>query len=108
MISVRSFEERKRSMLSKEVARRIAQACVTVRKGDCTGHGALIGGGFILTAAHCVTYPATEFEWGALPLDDLFAEIDTAAGVIRVRWLAVEPVHDIAILGALDDQEAWR
>jgi len=79
----------------------IEQACVTVRKGEERGRGVLVDGELILTAAHCVTHTIE----GHMVLGDYFVqEIETSHGLLRVQPLAVEPVADIAVVGALDDQ----
>jgi len=57
--------------------------------------------GVILTAAHCITF-TTE---GEMALgDDFVEEVRAGARRLKVAPLAVEPVSDIALLGALDDQ----
>jgi hypothetical protein len=89
-------------MLSDALRNRIAAACVTVVKGDeGTGRGVLVAGRLILTAAHCVMY-TTE---GQMALMDTFAHnIHTRHGILQASPIAVEPVADIAVLGALDDE----
>lgn len=66
------------------------------------GQGVLVPGGFILTAAHCITYTID----GRIVLGDWTVEVITTRDgrTIRVAPLAVEPVADIAALGALDSQ----
>jgi hypothetical protein len=89
-------------VLDTAVQRLIETATVTVRKGDGKGRGVLVSGQLILTAAHCVTYDLE----GSMVLGDYFLqEIETSHGVLLVTPLAVEPVFDIAVLGALDGQE---
>jgi hypothetical protein len=90
-------------MLSEQMQHTIAQACVTVIKhGDARARGVLVAGGLVLTAAHCVDYTTA----GAMVLGDYFLEeLQTMRGPIKARPLAVEPVADIAVLGALDGQE---
>jgi len=74
--------------------------CLSKKKG---GQGVLVGGNLILTAAHCVTYTLT----GAMVLGEYFVEkIKTKDGAeLEVCPWAVEPMSDIAVLGALDEQE---
>src|SRR5215813_1467096 len=58
--------------------------------------------GFVVTAAHCIDWSAE----GGMALGDYYTErIRTATGqnlIVQVR--AVEPVADVAVLGALEDQ----
>jgi hypothetical protein len=65
------------------------------------GRGVLAGGG-IVTAAHCVRLDVG----GGMVLGDYYIEEIQAGNTrLKVRPLAVEPVSDIALLGALDDQQ---
>jgi hypothetical protein len=97
-------------VLTEATKRRIADACVTVRImsgqfGEGLGRGVLVAGGFVFTAAHCVTHDLT----GAMALGDHFLqEIETTYGVLRVTPRAVEPVADIAVFGAPDGQVFWN
>ncbi len=74
----------------------------TVRLEGLGGQGVLINGGFIITAAHCIKWDGN----GRMALGDLLIEsIRTKSGKrLRVTPVAVDPVSDIAVLGALDDQ----
>jgi hypothetical protein len=111
-------------MLSLPLQRHIADACVTVRIGENFGRGVLVSGQLILTAAHNVI-AALEHR-APLPLDEALIglglgdhvtiEIETTHGRLYVAPYAIEPVADIAVLGALDNQvfydeadayEAW-
>jgi S1-C subfamily serine protease len=76
------------------------EAIVKISKSG--GRGVLVGE-IVLTAAHCVEY---SFE-GEMVLSEYFVEdIKTPSGErLKVRPLAIEPVADVAVLGALDDQE---
>lgn len=67
------------------------------------GRGVLVPGGFILTAAHCVDCHCR----GGLTLGDRNQlNIRTAdRSELTVAVLAVEPVSDIALLGAADSQQ---
>ena len=60
-------------------------------------------GGYILTAAHCIRWEGT----GSMALGDWYVEtIRTSDGARHmVSPCAVEPVMDIAVLGAVDSQE---
>jgi Trypsin-like peptidase domain len=89
-------------MLSEAIKRRIEAACVTfITPGGPGGRGFLVPGQLVLTAAHCVTYSAE----GEMALGDDFIEVlQTPQGELKVRTAAVEPVADIAVLGALDAQ----
>ena len=87
-------------MLTEEIRRLVENA--TVRLPATGGQGVLVEGGVILTAAHCI-------EWdghGAMVLGDHFlTDVTTRDGrAHQVAPLAVEPVTDIAVLGALDGQ----
>src|SRR5262245_34683166 len=75
----------------------------TVRVKESGGQGVLVPGGFSLTAAHCIKWNGD----GAMVLGDYFVEpIETKSGeTLRVSPIAVEPISDIAVLGALDSQE---
>jgi hypothetical protein len=89
-------------MLSEAIQHTIEQACVTVVSEDGTGRGVLVAGQMVLTAAHCVRYD-TE---GPMVCNDYFVhELQTRQGLVNVGPLAVEPCADIAVLGALDNQE---
>ena len=73
----------------------------TVRLPRVNALGVYVGGGFILTAAHCVNYRVE----GAMALGDLFLErVKTPMGELVATVVAVEPVADIAVLGPPDDQ----
>jgi Trypsin-like peptidase domain len=93
-------------MLSEQQRRAIAHACVTIIRSDGgRGRGVLVPGNLVLTAAHCVTYSIE----GEMALGDhFFDELETPQGRVKVTPLAVEPVADIAVLGALDAQEFWQ
>jgi len=91
-------------LLSKNLKARIAQSTVTITQ--LGGRGVLVDGNMILMAAHCINY-STE---GGMVLGDYFIEeIENRQGEeFKVRPMAVEPVCDIAVLGALDDQEFFN
>lgn len=76
-----------------------AKATVIVTKKG--GRGVLVNGNLILTAAHCITYECA----GSMALGDYYIE-DIKAGKdkLKVGPIAVEPIKDIAVLGALDGQ----
>jgi Trypsin-like peptidase domain len=89
-------------MLSEQMQHIIAQACVTVISHDGRGQGVLVAGGLVLTAAHCVAFTTD----GTMVLGDYFIhELQTTHGPLKVQPVAVEPVADMAALGALDGQE---
>ena len=84
----------------------VEQAIVTLpkRRGrGGRGRGVLVAGGLVLTAAHCIKFDTK----GGMVLGEWPPEeIETAAGRrLKVTPLAVEPVCDIAALGAIDYQE---
>jgi hypothetical protein len=80
-----------------------ARATVTVTKKH--GRGVLVNGNLILTAAHCITYSGE----GQMALGDWYIE-DIKAGKekLKVAPVVVEPVTDIAVLGALDNQAFFK
>jgi len=75
----------------------VEKATVTLlRKG---GQGVLVSSDLIITAAHCID---VRYE-GAMVLDEIFIEkIKTGKKELVVTPLAVEPVSDLAVLGAPD------
>jgi hypothetical protein len=78
----------------------VMNATVRTKTG---GQGVLIPGHMVTTAAHCIKWNGD----GAMALGDYFIEnITTKSGLqLRVTPLAIDPVSDIAVLGALDYQE---
>jgi len=98
-------------MLSHEIKAIVEQASVSLIIGR--GRGSLITGSLILAAAHCVP---RECYGGATTLDDELGiisyphpigsnpmNIETPNGdVIATKPFAVEPVADVAVLGAPD------
>ena len=70
------------------------------------GQGVLVNGNLILTAAHCVTFSLK----GYMTMGEHYMEeIKTKDGaLLQVCSWAVEPVSDIAVLGALDEQECSK
>jgi S1-C subfamily serine protease len=86
--------------LQVSVSEHVARA--VVRLPRLIGQGVLVPGGFIVTAARCVgwTPECSMTLGGCLP-----EPIITADGrKILAAPLAVEPVADLAVLGAMDDQ----
>jgi hypothetical protein len=86
-------------MLSEQLKAVVEKAAVSITgKG---GRGALVESGLIVTAAHCVNfsceYPMAEDFW--------LEEIKTDTGTFRLSPYAVEPCHDVAILGEPDNQQ---
>jgi V8-like Glu-specific endopeptidase len=75
----------------------------TVALQNKGGQGVLVNGNLILTAAHCVTF---SLEGSMTQGDHYIEEIKTKDGaVLKVAPIAIEPLSDIAALGALDEQE---
>jgi len=73
----------------------------TVRFLRRGGQGVLVPGQMIVTAAHVVSWSAE----GGMALGDYYVEdVKANRRVLKIQPLAVEPVADIAILGALDGQ----
>lgn len=77
-------------------------SAATVRLPGKRGQGVLVPGGFVLTAAHCVEWSAE----GGMALGDHCLEVvqPKSGPPFRLSVYAVEPVADIAVLGAPDDQ----
>jgi hypothetical protein len=66
-----------------------------------SGQCVLVEGGHIITAAHCVDWECE----GRMALGEFcLSKIRTGSGTLIASTLAVEPVNDIAVLGAPDDQ----
>ena len=86
--------------MNPQVAARVARA--VVRFPRLGGQGVVVPGGFVLTAAHCIGWTAE----GYMALGDYFTEKIVAADgrEFMVSPLAVEPVSDLAVLGAVDGQ----
>lgn len=87
--------------IDRRTADHVARAIVKLPR--LGGLGVLVPGELIVTAAHCIEWTTT----GAMVLGDRFhQDISTADGSqLEVQVLAVEPVSDVAILGAVDNQE---
>lgn len=76
-------------------------AAATVRLVDKGGQGVLVTGDIIVTAAHCINFETD----GSMVLGKHFIHnIETESGKLKAVPLAVEPVSDVAFLGAPDDQ----
>jgi hypothetical protein len=88
---------------------RVEKATIRILRPDDHGvlqpvaQGVLVPGGYILTAAHCINWVGT----GSMALGDWYIEtIQTADGTqFKVSPCAAEPMADIAVLAAADDQE---
>ncbi len=94
---------RLREMLQESICDVVVGATVSFPK--IGGQGVLVNGELILTAAHCIDFTCA----GDMVLGDYFVEeVKTNKGIVKVAPLAVEPVSDIAVCGALDDQEFHR
>ena len=90
-------------MLRKHVYTDVENATVTLlRKG---GRGVLVNSNLIITAAHCIDFNC---EGGMVLGDYSIEEIKAGEEELMVGPLAVEPVSDIAVLGALDDQTFFQ
>lgn len=111
------MSERRETMatrtLTKTETARVVNA--TVHLDAKGGQGVLVPGGFILTAAHCISWNG---EGGMAMGDHILESVTTKSRArFQVGPLAVDPVSDIAVLGSLDDQtfpddcdafEEWR
>ena len=81
----------------------VANATVTLlQKG---GRGVLVNSNLIITAAHCIDFNC---EGGMVLGDNFIEEIKAGEEELKVAPLAVEPVSDIAVLGALDNQTFFQ
>jgi len=92
-------------MITDDIKADIEKATVVLpNKG---GQGVLIPGHFILTAAHCI-----DFKWEGEPLsilDCLLENVRTIKGQsFRVSLLAIDSLHDIAILGPATHDDLWQ
>lgn len=93
-------------MLSEKTKALVSNATVGLPR--LGGRGVLVKGNLIVTAAHCINFKSD----GSLLMIDRFSphsidfveEIETVGGKLKVVPWAVEPVHDIAVLGPLDGQ----
>ena len=82
--------------IQKDVARAVVSIC---SKG---GRGVLVPGNLILTAAHCVNWSCD----GGMVLGERFIEtIRIEERELKMQPLAVEPVHDIAVLGPAEFED---
>jgi len=86
------------SIYNADIFKNVEKATVRLPKG---GQGVLVSGDLILTAAHCIRFSLE----GEMVFDTHFIEeIETKSGPIKACAWAVEPVSDIAVVGALDYQ----
>lgn len=76
----------------------------TVSIIETISKGVLIKNRFILTAGHCVNLDLDGY-MDAASGEDYSVGINSYMGTFRATPIAIEPINDIAILGALDDQE---
>lgn len=82
---------------------RVMNATVQVGNSNGShGRGVLVAGGFIVTAAHCINWDS---KGGMVLGDHYLEEIVTSGGeTFRLSPWAVEPLSDVALLGAPDSQ----
>jgi S1-C subfamily serine protease len=88
----------------QELLTRASIANATVHMENKDGQGVLIPGGFILTATHCINWSGK----GEMVLNDntFLTSITTKSGQrLLVSPVAADPLSDIAVLGAPDNQE---
>jgi len=87
--------------VTRDVETRITRAIVHLPR--LGGQGVLVPGGLVVTAAHCIGRTAE----GGMALGDYYIEEIVVADGRRLMAspLAVEPVSDLAELGAVDSQE---
>ena len=90
-------------MLYDKLKQQIEQATITVKTAARgSGRGFLVGGDLIVTAAHCTDFSTDS----SMPLGDFYLQIvETRLGKCLLTPYAVEPVADVAVLGAPDNQE---
>jgi Trypsin-like peptidase domain len=92
-----------RPKIPREIKRLVSQATFTFRtKKSGNGQCALIEGGLIITAAHCLDWSCSAMM--AYQGEFYLETIATSRGDVIVSTLAVEPVSDLAVLGCPDDQ----
>ena len=91
-----------RQSISAEIKKLVSQATFTLRtRKNGNGQCVMIGGGLVITAAHCLDWNCT----GMMAMGEYCLEkIATAHGDVIANTIAVEPVSDIAVLGCPDDQ----
>ena len=86
------------------VKKLVAGATLKIRtKERGNGQCVLVEGGLIITAAHCMDWDCN----GMMALGEFYlSKIITCSADLIASTLAVEPVSDIAVLGAPDDQSS--
>jgi CBS domain-containing protein len=101
MATTTTTTTRPKRVISRSAKERTRAATVWLRRKG--GQGVLVPGGFVLTAAHCVDF----YTSGGMALGDYCLEpVKTKTGAtFPMSVIAVEPVADIAVLGAVDEQE---
>jgi hypothetical protein len=85
-------------MLSDKIRKRIEKATVKTKTG---GQGVVVPGNMILTAAHCLSVEVNAF-MGVQ--EQPLQEVECNGNQIMAQIYAVEPMRDIAVLGAPDSQ----
>lgn len=85
--------------MKQSVREKIKSATVRFPRQD--GQGVLVPGQMIVTAAHVLGWTAEG--WMALE-DYRIEEFKAGNRIFKIQLLAIEPVTDIAILGALDGE----
>jgi S1-C subfamily serine protease len=82
-------------------ATRAAVSRATVRFTAMSGQGVVVPNGLIATAAHVIDWDGR----GGMALGDRYLEeFESGGRRLKAQVYAVEPVSDIALLGAPDDQ----
>jgi len=78
-------------------------AAATVRLTKLGGQGVLVPGGYVLTATHCIEWDGS----GGMTLGDHYLEpVETKSGArFNISPVAADAISDLAVLGALDNQE---
>jgi V8-like Glu-specific endopeptidase len=97
------------AILDAEIKRIVERATVTFLKSG--GRGVLVCDHLIVTATHCIELELDGWLSAMMALDEhyIVEEIKTSEGrVLKTRPIAMEPVADIAVVGALDGQSAGK
>jgi hypothetical protein len=89
------------SELDPAIAAGVAAAVVRL---PGKGLGVLVPGNLVITAAHCIAWTAE----GWMAQADNAAQIEAGGRRMIVNVLAVEPVADVAVIGASDEDEAFE
>jgi S1-C subfamily serine protease len=105
MITRKNSDPNNRSTLSNEL--KALTKAATVHLPGAGGQGVLVSGGFVLTAAHCVSDVVT-FDGGMVLGDYCPVSVRPTTGSgFMLEVVAVEPRADIAVLAGPDSQACF-